>query len=70
MYHPLIYNLDEEAGVAVTEVSDISSFYIPALQRVPTERMGESRPTTRSTIDSTGIINSDGDQSNDDTGND
>lgn len=70
MYHPLIDLARQAGGSLASDVTDIAVFYDPLLQRVPAERMGESRPTTRSSTDSTGVINSDSDESNDDTGND
>lgn len=71
MHHPLIdYTLKNRTGIPLGEVSDIVDYYDPSLQRVPTIRMGDSRPTTRSAIDSTGVLTSDSDTANDDEGKD
>jgi len=71
MHHPLIdFTLKNRTGIPLGEVSDIVAYYDPQLQRIPTTRMGDSRPTTRSSVESTGVINKDGDDSADDEGKD
>lgn len=63
-------NIEEAQPVKASDFYPPSWNYDPISQTTDLEMMGGSSPTTRSSTDSTGVLTSDGDEANDDTGSD